>query len=171
MDERIVTLKGKRLHLEGRALDEGDDAPSFTVVDSALEFLDSSLLKGRNRLLASVPSLDTDICSLEIKRFNQEALKLSDELLVVFISMDLPFAQKRFCQANGIERVKVYSDHKEGAFGAAYGVLIKEMRLLSRAIFAVDTTEKIRYAEYVREISEEPDYKKALEAVKSIIGP
>jgi thiol peroxidase len=109
------------------------------------------------------------VCDLEIKRFNKEATAMSLDVVVIFVSMDLPFAQKRFCAANDIERVRTLSDHRDGNFGAAYGVLIKELRLLSRAIFIVDKTDLVRYVEYVKELSEHPKYEEVLGALKAIL--
>jgi len=117
-----------------------------------------------------VPSLDTPVCDLEIKRFNDEAAQTGKDVVILFISMDLPFAQKRFCQAYDIKKVKTLSDHREGDFGVKYGVLIKELRLLSRAIFIIDKDDEVKYVEYVKEVASQPDYESALKGLKAIAG-
>ncbi|MFA4916412.1 MAG: thiol peroxidase [Syntrophales bacterium] len=164
----IVTMKGTHLTLSGKELKVGDKAPGFTVLNNDMEDVTLDNFKGKVKLIASVPSLDTPVCDLEIKRFNSEAAKLSKDIAIVFISMDLPFAQKRFCEVFNVENVKTLSDHREANFGEKYGVLIKELRLLARAIFIVDTDDNIRYIELVREISSSPDYDKALAALKRL---
>lgn len=168
--ERInaVMIKGNPLTLLEEEMKIGQRAPSFKVVDTELKDVSSDDFKGKIRLIASVPSLDTPVCDLEIKRFNEEAVKLSKELAIIFISMDLPFAQKRFCQANEIKEVKTFSDYRDADFGFKYGVLIKELRLLTRALFVVDKDDIIRYVEYVPEITSQPDYKAALAILKKV---
>jgi thiol peroxidase len=166
--KNAVTIKGSPLTLLGEEVKVGLSAPSFKVLDNELQDVSSEDLKGRIRLIASVPSLDTPVCDLEIKRFNEEAVKLSKELAIIFISMDLPFAQKRFCQVNEIKQVVTFSDHRNADFGFKYGVLIKELRLLSRAIFVIDKGNIIRYTEYVPELSSHPDYTAALNALRDI---
>jgi thiol peroxidase len=128
-----------------------------------------SAYKGKICLIASVPSLDTPVCDLETRRFNSEAGKLGPNIQILTISMDLPFAQKRWCGSAGIDKVKTLSDHKEASFGTAYGILIKELRLLARAIFIVDQEGIIRYIEIVQDLSAEPDYDQALKIVKSLV--
>ena len=165
----IVTMKGSPVTLVGNEIKVGDNAPDFTVHDMSLGEVRLSDTAGRVRLIASVPSLDTTVCSLETARFNSEAEKLpTDRTAVMVISVDLPFAQKRFCSMEGIENVKVLSDHYDLSFGNAYGVVIKEFRLLARAIFVVDEKDVVRYVEYVKEIGEHPDYNAALKAVKQL---
>ena len=161
----VITLEGNPLTLLGEEIGVGQNAPGFTVLDSNLKEMRLEDLKGKIKLIASVPSLDTPICDLQIKRFNDEATQLSKDIVVLFISMDLPFAQKRFCQAYDIKKVKTLSDYKDAAFGANYGVLIKELRLLSRAIFVLDKEDNVRYVEYVKELASHPDYDKALAAL------
>ena len=165
----IVTVKGNPVMLIGEAIKEGGKAPSFKVVNTELKDISSDEFNGKVRLIASVPSLDTPICDLQIKRFNDEATKLSKELVIIFISMDLPFAQKRFCQANKIKQVRTFSDYRDADFGQKYGVLIKELRLLARAIFVIDREDVVRYVEYVPELTAHPDYDKALTALKKIV--
>ncbi|MFC1643807.1 thiol peroxidase [Candidatus Omnitrophota bacterium] len=163
-----VTVKGEAVTLLGEEVKAGQEAPDFTVLDSELGKVTLESLKGKIKLIASVPSLDTPICDLQIKRFNDEAAGVSKDVVILFISMDLPFAQKRFCQAYDIKKVKTLSDHREGDFGLKYGVLIKELRLLSRAIFIVNKDNTVRYVEYVKELTTHPDYEKALGALKSV---
>jgi thiol peroxidase len=166
--KEIVTLMGNPVTLLGEELKVGQKAPGFVVLDQDLQEINSDAFAGKVTLIASAPSLDTPVCDLEIKRFNEEAAKISDDVVILFISMDLPFAQKRFCQSFDITKVKALSDHRTADFGNKYGVLIKELRLLSRAIFVIDKSNTISYIECVKEISEQPDYDKALEALKSL---
>ena len=161
-----VTLEGNPVTLVGGEITVGQQAPDFTVLDKDLEETKLGSFKGKVKLIASVPSLDTPICDLQIKRFNDEAAKVSKDVAIIFISMDLPFAQKRFCQAYDIKKVKTLSDHRDGSFGEKYGVLIKELRLLSRAIFVIDKDDVVRYVEYVKELASHPDYEGALNALK-----
>ncbi|NQV04860.1 MAG: thiol peroxidase [Candidatus Omnitrophica bacterium] len=167
--ENKITVKGKPLTLLGETPREGEKVSNFKCLDKNLGEVSLDSFKGKIKLIASVPSLDTPICDSEIKRFNDEASKLSKELVIIFVSMDLPFAQKRFCQDNDIKRVKTLSDHRDADFGLKYGVLIKELRLLARAIFIIDKEDNLRYLQLVPELSSPPDYDKALEALKDII--
>lgn len=160
-----VTMKGDPLTLIADVVTLGQKAPDARVLDTDLKEARLSDFNGRIRLLASVPSLDTPVCDLQIKRFNDEATSLSKDIQVFFISMDLPFAQKRFCQSYDIKRVKTYSDHRDADFGKSFGVLIKELRLLSRAVFVIDRDDTVTYTEYVPELTSHPDYGKALEAL------
>ncbi|MBM3248903.1 MAG: thiol peroxidase [Candidatus Omnitrophica bacterium] len=164
-----VTLKGKPVTLLGNELKPKDKAPDFKVLDNNLNEVELGKFKNKIKVIASVPSLDTPICDLQIKRFNDEAAALSKDVIIIFISMDLPFAQKRFCQANNIKKVKTYSDHRDAIFGNNYGVLVKELRLLARAIFILDKDDVVRYVEYVKEIGSHPDYETALALLKKII--
>lgn len=166
---RTVAFRGQPLTLVGGEIKPGDKAPNFKVTDNDMlpvRFLRT--YKGKTAVILSVPSLDTPVCDLEIRKFNTEAAKLSPDIEVLAVSMDLPFAQKRWCGDAGVKRVKIYSDYKQGEFGKAYGVLIKELRLLARAVFIVDAEGTVRYARMVPEITEEPDYAKALAALKEI---
>lgn len=165
-----VTFQGNPLTLLGQEVKVGDKAPEFEVLDNGLAPVKLSSYQGKIVILSSVPSLDTPVCDLETRRFNDEAARLSDDVVVLTISMDLPFAQKRWCGAAGVTRVTTLSDHKDAAFGMAYGVLIKELRLLSRAVFVVDRQGTVRYLELVKEITHEPDYDAALAAVKACLG-
>lgn len=171
MGEKIgsVTMKGNPLTLLGETPEVGEKAPDFKVVDNGLGTVGFSSYKGKVCIISSVPSLDTPVCDLETRRFNEEAGKLGPEVTVLTISMDLPFAQKRWCGAAGVEKVITLSDHRDAAFGTAYGVLIKELRLLARTVFVVDREGVIRYREIVKELTQEPDYKAILEAVKKLV--
>ncbi|MGB3113467.1 MAG: thiol peroxidase [Candidatus Omnitrophota bacterium] len=166
--KNAVTFKGNPIPLLGNEAKTGQEAPDFKVLDAELNEKGLSDFKNKIKLIASVPSLDTPVCDLQIKRFNDEAAKISKDVAILFISMDLPFAQKRFCQEFNIKKVKTFSDHRDGDFGVKYGVLIKELRLLARAIFVVDKENKIRYVEYVKDITSQPDYETALNALKDI---
>jgi len=160
MKERtgIVTFKGSPLTLVGEEIRLGDEAPNFTVLDSDLSPFEFRPAEGKIFIIASVPSLDTPVCDREVRRFNDEATKLGPDVEILTISMDLPFAQKRWCGAAGIERVRTFSDHRDASFGSAYGVLVKELRLLARAVFVVAPDGKIKYVEIVKEMTDEPDY-------------
>jgi len=168
MTERkdIVTMRGKPLTLEGNVPRVGEAAPDFTAVANDLSEARLSVFRAKTVLLLSVPSLDTGVCSLETRRFNEEAGSLGDDVIVLTVSMDLPFAQKRWCGAEGVQRVITLSDHRDASFGRAYGVLIKELRLLARGVWVVAPDGRIAYTELVKEISKEPDYAAALAAVK-----
>ncbi|MBF0217619.1 MAG: thiol peroxidase [Candidatus Omnitrophica bacterium] len=167
--KNVATIKGNPITLVGAELKVGGSAPDFKVLDAGLQEVTGDTFKGKVKLICSVPSLDTPICDLEIKRFNDEAAMLSKELVILFISMDLPFAQARFCEAFDIKKVKTFSDHRDADFGEKFGVLIKELRLLSRAVFIIDKDNKVRYTEYVKEVTTHPDYDAALAALKKIV--
>jgi thiol peroxidase len=161
-----TTLRGKPFTLVGPELKAGDAAPDFDVVDGTLSPVHLSDTGGKTRVFSVVPSLDTPVCDMQTKRFNEEAAKL-ENVDIYTVSMDLPFAQKRWCGAFGVDRIKMLSDHKEGSFGAQYGTLIKELRIESRAIFVISPDNKVTYAEYVKEVGDHPNYDAALAAVKS----
>jgi thiol peroxidase len=161
-----TTLRGKPFTLVGPELKAGDTAPDFDVVDGTLGPVHLSDTGTKTRVFSVVPSLDTPVCDMQTKRFNEEAAKL-DNVDIYTVSMDLPFAQKRWCGAFGVDRVKMLSDHKEGSFGSQYGTLIKELRIESRAIFVISPDNKVKYAEYVKEVSDHPNYDAALAAVQS----
>ena len=165
----VVTLKGSPVTLIGDEVLAGQKANDFKVLDNELKEKVLSDFKGKIKLIASVPSLDTPVCDTEIKRFNDEASKLSKDLAIIFISMDLPFAQKRFCQEFEINKIKTLSDHRDASFGTNYGVLIKELRLLARAVFLIDKDDNVTYVEYVKEVAMPPNYDAALGALKNII--
>jgi thiol peroxidase len=168
VDERkgIVTMKGEPLTLLGPKLSVGDAAPDFRVVDAGFQPVKLSDFKGQPLLISAVPSLDTTVCSLQTKRFNEEAAKLAG-VQVLTISQDLPFAQKRFCEAEKIGNIRVLSDHVHREFGLHYGVLIKENALLARGIFVVGKDGKLRHVEIVPELTQHPDYDAALRAARA----
>ncbi|MFN8005824.1 MAG: thiol peroxidase [Terriglobia bacterium] len=164
-----VTFLGSPLTALGPELKAGDPAPAFSVLSNDLKPVTLASSAGKVRLLSVVPSLDTPVCDAQTRRFNQEAANLGDQVVILTLSMDLPFAQKRWCGAAGIDRLQTLSDHYAGAFGLSYGTLIKELRLHSRAIFVVDGQDKIRYVEYVKEISSHPNYDAALAATQGVL--
>ena len=165
----IVTMKGKSLTLVGNEVKIGDKAPDFEVIAQDLSTVRFSSFNGKICIISSVPSLDTKICNLQTRRFNSEAEKLGKKIVILTISMDLPFAQSRWCGAASVKNVKVFSDYKNAEFGIAFGVLIKELRLLSRAVFIVDMQGIIKYIQFVPELTEEPDYEAVLKNVRSLI--
>jgi len=168
--KRTVTLHGRTMTLTGEEIKVGGPAPDFKVTDN--EMLPMKFLRtyrDKVSVILAVPSLDTPVCDLETRRFNKEAEALGPEVNVLAISMDLPFAQKRWCGAAGIKSVRTFSDHQKADFGKAYGVLIKELRLLARAVFIVDKDGVIKYAQIVPEVGKEPDYEEVLNAVKALI--
>ena len=171
MEERdgLVTMKGNPITLMGTELQVGDQAPDFVATDNDLNPVSFDSFRGKVCIISSVPSLDTPVCDMETRRFNDEAGRLGDDVEILTISMDLPFAQKRWCGAAGVDRVQTLSDHRDAAFGHAYGVLIKGLRLLARAVFVVDKEGTIRYIELVKEIASEPDYDSVLTAVKDLV--
>lgn len=164
----IVTIHGQPLTLTGRILHPGDRAPDFRVLDGKLGEVTLRDFAGKIKTISVTPSLDTPVCDLQARRFNQEAANLPAEVVVLNISMDLPFAISRFCEAAGIDRVKALSDHRDASFGSGYGVLIKELRLLARSIFIIDKEDVVRYIEIVPEVTTPPDYEKALAALKQL---
>lgn len=168
LEERtgVVTLQGKPLTLLGPNLQVGDAAPDFRVVDATFGEVRLSEFKGKTVLISAVPSLDTPVCSLQTKRFNDEAERLPDSVVVLTLSQDLPFAQARFCGAENIRKVKVLSDHVHREFGLRFGVLIKENALLARSVWVISRDRRITYRQIVPELTEQPDYDKALAAVK-----
>ena len=162
-------MKGNPLTLIGPELQAGDHAPDFSVVDGSLSTVNLEKTGNHVRIISVVPSLDTPVCDLQTKRFNEEAAKLPG-VDILTISMDLPFAQKRWCGSFGVDKVKMLSDHKSGSFGERYGTLIKELRIESRAIFVVDSDNNLRYVEYVKEVADHPNYDAALTAAKDATG-
>jgi thiol peroxidase len=166
--KRIVTMKGNPLTLVGKGVEVGDAAPDFEVVANDMSTVKFSSYHGKVCIICSVPSLDTSVCDIETRRFNEEAGKLGGDVAVLTISMDLPFAQKRWCGAAGVKNVQTLSDYREASFGRLYGVLIKELRLLARAVFVVDKKGTIRYIQIVNEVASEPNYEAVLNAVKGL---
>ncbi len=166
---KATTFQGNPLTLIGPELRPGDKAPAFAVRSQDLKPFTLADSQGKIRVFSAVPSLDTPVCDAETRRFNVEAAKLGDKVEIVTISMDLPFAQKRWCGAAGIDKLKVVSDYYDRSFSQAYGTLIKELHLSSRAVFVVDENDTVRYVEYVPEIVNHPDYDRALAAVKALL--
>jgi thiol peroxidase len=165
----IVTMKGNPLTLIGNEMKLGEVAPDFVVLDNNLSPVKFSSFRGKICIITSVPSLDTPVCDVETRRFNEEANKLGDQVVILTISMDLPFAQKRWCSAAGITRLQTLSDHRDASFGTSFGVLIKELRLLARAVFLVDQKGVLRYIELVKEMTKEPDYKAVINVLKKLL--
>ncbi len=164
-----VTFMGNPLTLLGQEIKVGDKAPDFRVVDNELKPVSLADFKGKIKLISAVPSIDTPVCDTETRRFNQEASRLPDNVAVLTVSMDLPFAQQRWCGAAGIDKVETLSDYQDRSFAANYGVLIKELKLLARCIFVVDATDTVRFIQLVREITSEPDYAAVLDAVEDLL--
>ena len=162
-----VKFKGNPLTLIGPELKAGDKAPEFSLLAKDLSDVKLFGFKGKTVLLNVVPSLDTPVCNLQTKRFNEEAAKFPSSIVALTVSVDLPFAQARFCGAEKIDKIQTLSDHRETSFGQAYGVLIKELRLLSRSIFIIGPDDKVQYVEYVKEITNHPNYDAALNALKA----
>jgi thiol peroxidase len=163
-----TTLKGNPLTLIGPELKAGDDAPDFNLVDKGLKPVTLQDTGNHVRIFSVVPSLDTPVCDAQTKKFNEAAAQLPD-VDIFTVSMDLPFAQSRWCGAFGVDRVKMLSDHRDGSFGSHYGTLIKELRIESRAIFVVDQKNRIRHAEYVKEVADYPNYEAALAAARKTL--
>lgn len=172
MEERkgVVTAKGGPVTLLGPSLRVGDKAPDFSALDRELKEVGLKDFSGKTKLISVTPSLDTPVCDLQARRFNKEAADMPGNVAVLNISMDLPFAISRFCEAAGIDRVTALSDHRDASFGLGYGVLVKELRLLARSIFVIDKDDIIRYMEIVPELTSHPDYEKALGALKKIVA-
>jgi thiol peroxidase len=170
MKERtgLITMRGNPLTLVGNEIKVGEMAPDFTALDNNLSPVSLSSFRGKICILSAVPSLDTPVCDLETRKFNEEASRLGPDIVILTISMDLPFAQKRWCAASGVDKVQTLSDHREASFGTSYGVLIKELRLLARAVFLVDRKGVLQYVQIVKELTNEPDYEAILNALKKL---
>lgn len=170
MNERngIITFKGNPFTLLGSELKVGAKAPDFTVVDNSLAPVTLATYSGKIKVISAVPSLDTPVCDTETRRFNQEAAGLPENVVVLTVSLDLPFAQKRWCGAAGIDRVTTLSDYQERSFAAAYGIMIKELKLLARAVFIIDANDTVRYIQIVPEVTSEPDYAAVMAAVRAL---
>jgi len=168
--KNVVTMHGNPLTLAGKEVEIGQKATDFEVLDNELEPVKLSSFRGKYCILCSVPSLDTPVCDAETRKFNEKAAGIDKDTVIVTISMDLPFAQKRWCGAAGVKNVLILSDHQDASFGRAFGVLIKELRLLARAVFIVDKESIVRYKQLVREITSEPDYDDVFKALKEITG-
>lgn len=163
----LITMKGNPLTLVGEEVKVGDKAPDFEVLANDLSPVKFSSFRGRACVISSVPSLDTPVCDMETRKFNDAAAKLGDDVAILTISMDLPFAQSRWVGAAEVDKVTTLSDYRDANFGMAYGVLIKELRLLARAVFVVDRQGTVQYVELVKEITDEPDYEAVLTALKN----
>ena len=167
---RTVTVKGHPLSLSGTELKIGDRAPDFALLNNSMTTVKLSDSAGQVRLLSVVSSLDTSTCSTQTKTFNDKLAALGDAVRAYTISADLPFAQKRFCDAGGIDKTETLSDHRKMSFGKSYGLLITDLRLLARAVLVVDKNDIISYMQVVDEVSDEPDYVSALKALKEAVG-
>jgi thiol peroxidase len=169
MPERAaaVSFQGGPLTLLGPDLAVGDAAPAFSTVDGEFNAVTLDDFAGKTLLISAVPSLDTPVCAVQTRRFNDEVANLPDDVAVLTVSMDLPFAQGRFCEAEGVDKVKTVSDHVDRSFGLGYGVLIKELGLLTRSVFVVGKDGKVAYKQIVPEVTDEPDYDAALAAARA----
>ena len=165
-----VTFKNNPVTLLGKEVAVGDTAPDFTVLANDLSPVTLADSKGKVRLISVVPSIDTGVCSVQTRKFNEEASALGNDVEILTISVDLPFAQARWCAAEGIKNVQTLSDHRDLSFGEAYGVAIKELRLLARSIFVIDKDDKVAYVEYVSENTNHPNYENAIVAVKQLLN-
>lgn len=168
--ENVAAFKGNPITLIGPELKVGDTAPDFRLNKNLLEEVTLKDFDGKIKLISVVPSLDTGVCDAQTRRFNQEAAELGEDVVILTVSVDLPFAQARWCGAAGVDRVITLSDYKDNSFGKAYGVLIKEFVLDHRAVFVIDKENKIRYVEVLKEMSEHPDYEKPIAAVKELLS-
>ncbi len=167
---RTVLFRGQSLTLLGNELKTEEKAPNFRVLDNEMMPMKfRRTYSGKTAVILSLPSLDTSVCDIETRRFNREAEKMGPNVEILAVSMDLPFAQKRWCGAANIQRVKTYSDHLKADFGKSYGVLVKELRLLARAVFIIDKSGTVKYVQLVPEITDEPDYESALGALKQMV--
>lgn len=167
--EGAVLFKGNPATLLGAELKVGASAPDFRVVDNGLQPVTLATDAGKVRLITVVPSLDTPVCDAMTRHFNQDAAALPDSVAVYTISVDLPFAQKRWCGNAGIDKVRTLSDYQERSFGVNYGLLLRDLKLLARAVIVIDANDKVTYVELVPEVTAEPDYTAALEAVKKLL--
>jgi thioredoxin-dependent peroxiredoxin len=165
-----VTMRGNPMTLVGPEIRPGQKAPNFTVVGKGLQPATLEQFKGKVKIITTVPSLDTPVCDAETRRFNEEASKLPGDVQILSVSMDLPFAQARWCGAAGVDKVTTLSDYQRAEFGEKYGTLIKELHLLARAVFVVDKNDQVTYAEYVKEVANQPDYEAALNAARKAAG-
>jgi len=164
-----VLFKGNPATLLGPEIKVGDSAPEFSVVDNGLQPVTLATSAGKIRLITVVPSLDTPTCDTMTRKFNQDAADLPDSVVAYTISVDLPFAQKRWCGNAGIDKVQTLSDYQERSFGLNYGLLLKNLKLLARAVYVIDQNDKVAYVELVSEVTAEPDYAAALKAVNALL--
>ncbi|WP_289087484.1 thiol peroxidase [uncultured Veillonella sp.] len=165
----VITFVGNPMTLVGKEVKVGDKAPDFTLLDNGLAVKTLKDYEGKVKIFSVVPSLDTGVCDAQTRWFNQNATALSNDVVVLTVSMDLPFAQKRWCGAAGVENVVTLSDHKDASFGTNYGFLIEELRLLTRGIVVVDKNDKVTYVEYVPEVTNAVNFDAAVEAAKAAL--
>jgi thiol peroxidase len=165
----LVTFKAKPVTLVGNPVSVGQPAPDFKLTANDMSDATLAKYKGKVIILSSVPSLDTPVCDLQTKRFNDEAAKLGDKAVVLTASMDLPMAQRRWCGSTGAKNVVTLSDYKDRSLAAAYGLYIKELGLLTRAVFIIDTQGTIKYIQLVPEVTQEPDYDAVINAAKPLL--
>ena len=172
MKERtdVVTFQGNPLTLLGEAIEVGQKAPDFEVVANDLTPIKLSDYAGKTVVISAVPSLDTPVCDTQTRTFNEKAATLGDDVVILTLSVDLPFAQARWCGAAGVDRVHALSDYKDLSFGTAYGLVIKELRLLTRAVLVVDKTGTVQYIQVVGEVTDEPDYQAVLSKIKELVA-
>ena len=161
-----ITMRGNPMTLVGPELKSGQTAPNFTLVGQGMKPVTLDQFKGKVKIIASIPSLDTPVCDAETRRFNEEASKLPGDVQILAVSMDLPFAQARWCDFAGVDKVTPLSDWRKAEFGENYGALIKELHLLARAVFVVDKNDKLAHVEYVKEVGNQPNFEAALEAAR-----
>ena len=166
----VVTFKGNKMTLAGTEVKAGDKAPDFRVIGKDLTEAALKDFSGKVKLISVTPSLDTGVCDQQLRKFNEVASNLSEDVVIINISMDLPFAIGRFCATAGIDRAHAYSDYRDASFGIAYGVLVKELRLLARSVFVIDAEDKVRYVEVIPEITNHPDYEKALDEARKLLA-
>ena len=164
-----ITMHGNPLTLTGKEISVGDPASDFVALNTDLKPVRLSEYQGKVVVISAVPSLDTPVCDMQTRRFNSEATQLGDDVVILTLSMDLPFAQKRWCGAAGVDKVVTLSDHKNAEFGESFGMLIKELRLLARAVFVIDREGVVRYIQLVKEVSSEPEYEPVLAAIKEVL--
>jgi thiol peroxidase len=164
-----ITMKGSPLKVEGRCVEEGMPLPAFTVTGADMADVTNATFAGKVVVLVSIPSIDTPVCAVETKRFNKEAVSLSQDVVIATVSRDLPFALKRWCAAEGVDRVVSLSDYKYRSFGKAFGVELPDLALLARAVFVADKSGKVVHVDYVTEVADEPDYAAALAAIKTCV--
>ncbi|MFP4047167.1 MAG: thiol peroxidase [Bacteroidales bacterium] len=168
-DANKVTFKGEPITLLGNEIKPGDQAPDFSAINNELKPVHLKDFKNKVKVISVFPSIDTGVCSKQNKTFDTEASKLSDYVVILAVSNDLPFALQRYCGAEGINNLVTLSDHKDVDFGTKYGFLIEELRLLARGVIVIDKNDKVAYVEYVPEIGQEPDYDSAIEAAKKLV--
>lgn len=167
----LLSIGGNEVTILGEDINVGQTAPSFKADTLSWEYIDVlKATEGKVRIIAAVPSLETSVCDRETRRFNEEAAGLSEDIVIITISTDLPYTQSRWCGAAGIEQVMVVSDHKETDFGLKYGCLVKERRTLRRAVFIVDAKDIVRYVAYMPALANEPDYDEVLALAKELVG-